>query len=519
VKHRARLIGVVGCAVIVLAASFGWRSRQKTRLHEQIADADRKIRDEQYIEALVSAQEAIANDDENADAHYYLALALYKQRVFGSAQTSIGRAVVLAPESPPVLKLQAAIEAAVEMARHAELGEQALRRDLPVLAAREFELAFNAVPSEHELGLRAAGLLTDRGETLTAIKLINRIESQGPDEEALSKLSVLRLKLRPALTREFVVSIAEGWNRLGESRTTDARVAFETAVESRTAVDGEEYNLTAPFAGLIACSALEANAPQTQEAVRRAVRAGLEIDLDLLSLDWWGPVRADSELLAYFEAAFGAQLARGLHAGAIDSSVEGVELLWLPGGIYAQGCAPNDRTCNEDEEATDEFRLDDFYMMSAEVSNAEYSRCVEKGQCEPPECEYGEPEAPVVCVSTAMATAFCTGHHMRLPTASEWEYAARAGRAVRFPWGDDLPTSERARYAARSPVEVRALPSGQSRWGLWNMAGNVWEIVTFGESFEIRGGGFRSRAADLRSSIRNAMSASGRDDIGFRCAR
>ena len=50
---------------------------------------------------------------------------------------------------------------------------------------------------------------------------------------------------------------------------------------------------------------------------------------------------------------------------------------------------------------------------------------------------------PVTCVSWSDAEAYAkwlsakTGHRYRLPSASEWEYAARAGNEAAQPWGQD----------------------------------------------------------------------------------
>ena len=111
------------------------------------------------------------------------------------------------------------------------------------------------------------------------------------------------------------------------------------------------------------------------------------------------------------------------------------------------------------------------------------------------------PRQPAVCVSRQEVTAYLawlrekTGKGYRLPTEAEWEYAARAGtRTVAF-WGDDLDhacgyanfADKASGYQAgeASPCAEAVRPDwtaevGSYRpnpWGLYDMAGNVQEMV------------------------------------------
>lgn len=88
-----------------------------------------------------------------------------------------------------------------------------------------------------------------------------------------------------------------------------------------------------------------------------------------------------------------------------------------------------------------------------------------------------------------------TGEHYRLPTESEWEYAARAGTTTAFHFGDEVTCKEvhfnslfpynEAKQKKRwflpkcSPMaqvlEVGLKPSND--WGLYDVHGNVWEFT------------------------------------------
>jgi formylglycine-generating enzyme required for sulfatase activity len=180
----------------------------------------------------------------------------------------------------------------------------------------------------------------------------------------------------------------------------------------------------------------------------------------------------------------------------------GPELALIPVGVYTQGNPEAKREFGEFtprqvciEQA---FGIGRFCVTAEEFqSYAEAS-----GHIWPDHLVRTEGRQPVTNVSREDATAYLawlseqTGQTYRLPTEAEWEYAARAGSATRYCFGDDLGCSEANtgsfQIIGRSVVGWRRFlpfcaPMNQAIdvglypaniWGLYDMHGNVWEFTS-----------------------------------------
>lgn len=120
-----------------------------------------------------------------------------------------------------------------------------------------------------------------------------------------------------------------------------------------------------------------------------------------------------------------------------------------------------------------------------------YERCVEANVCKPPResrsytrtAYYGNvefDEYPVIYVDWNMAKTYCEWRGGRLPTEAEWEKAARGEDGRTYPWGEGIDC-DKANYQSScigDTTKVGSYLEGVSPYGVYDMAGNVWEWVT-----------------------------------------
>ena len=211
----------------------------------------------------------------------------------------------------------------------------------------------------------------------------------------------------------------------------------------------------------------------------------------------------------------------------------------IPAGTFEMGSNEG----RADEKPVHRVTLPAFEMDVTEVTVRQYARCVDAGQCTPPDQREfstwagpGKDDHPVNYVDWNQAMAFCKWAGKRLPTEEEWEYAARGSANRTYPWGNDPPGDQlcwRRGESQAGTCVVGSYASGASPFGVLDMAGNVGEwtstqycdsyaaaktctnsLVTRGDSW------FYGDPSGVRSSERNRLVAEDRlYDVGFRCAR
>jgi sulfatase modifying factor 1 len=266
------------------------------------------------------------------------------------------------------------------------------------------------------------------------------------------------------------------------------------------------------FRHVVAWDRLDADRQNARSSPKVGNRRERRIVLPFSSPNWKFRIMSLSVIVAALTAV--------LHAAPGESSKanprDGLIYQWILPGSYFTGCLPGDRECYGLERHREKIVVaNGFWIGRTEVTQAAYKRVMNTA----PSFYKGE-DLPADRVGWTDATAYCSRIGMRLPTESEWEWAAYGGTAEMpkepvgsLAWCD--PNSNDTTH----PVATK-LPNG---FGLWDMLGNVWEWVQDagkepGEHI-LKGGSFYNSARDVRVSGRLSAPPDLRHrDIGFRCA-
>ncbi len=239
-----------------------------------------------------------------------------------------------------------------------------------------------------------------------------------------------------------------------------------------------------------------------------------------------------SQTLGLLFCILGLNIVPPVFAEPLESRQVAIEAgEFVMGDTYCADEQSNSDWCNDETPHT--VRLDSFLIDKYEVTNADYAKCFEAGECAPNALhedrpgEFNRPGQPVAFVTWQDAMTYCQWKGGRLPTEAEWERAAQGKNLGGAHFGK--------KYNQGAPRDGGELHANSN--GLFDMMGNVyeWTLDGYGPSSTegvqvnpkgaetakdkvIRGGSWNSPPHYLRVSDRVARSPELRySDVGFRC--
>ncbi len=398
---------------------------------------------------------------------------------------------------------------------------------------------------------------TAQSESVTRIAALNEAATAIAGQEmAVAAQAVAVVQRDEAVAEQATATVqiatSEAFNM---ARSTEAAKAEETAVAATATTQFEYAQATA--------TALSAPTAETTTS------------------------QSDTSTATPSIAAVMEQYAIDAQLNTIIREEDGVTMLYITGDTFMMGAGREDSAAGPDEKPQHEVTLDSFYIDQTEVTVRRYAKFLNslgsyRSSCDGGYCVFSGVETiytsllnnfstyearpsfettPVNQVSWAGASAYCDWVGARLPTESEWEYAARGLDGRIYPWGStpapnrdlvnyNLLDSDALDNLTFSPMaSVDAYPDGASPFGVLGMAGGAMEWVAdwysdtayenpapdgspYNENDSgervLRGGSWNDPASEIRTTsrfhLRPTIISPNFDaevywGVGFRCVR
>ena len=211
---------------------------------------------------------------------------------------------------------------------------------------------------------------------------------------------------------------------------------------------------------------------------------------------------------------------------------DGLTYVWIAPGTFTMGCSPGDSDCTPVETPAHQVTISKgFWIGRNEVTQGAWRKVMGSN----PSAVTGSDQLPVDGIRWEQADEYCRKIGMALPTAAEWEYAARGGtKTSRYGEVNDVAWYGGLHGNSDGKTHEVSTKAANS-FGLYDMLGNVaewtaswfedygqWAVTdppgpTEGTRKELRGGSYLNEVNLARSSGRSAAEPTYHVETGVRC--
>lgn len=237
----------------------------------------------------------------------------------------------------------------------------------------------------------------------------------------------------------------------------------------------------------------------------------------------------------------GAPAVNDPRVGTIKKNrMDGAEMVFVPAGPFTMGTDSGGAFKNADP--MHKVNLDGYWIYRYPVTNEQYTKFCRATNRIVADIKMGSssPNAPAIMVTWDDANAYAIWASALLPTEAQWEKAARGTDGRTYPWGNDWDTNKCVNgNKATHAMPVGSCRSGDSPYGVSDMAGNVWQWCNdyydadyyskspadnpqgpeSGTEHVIRGGSFTNNYSKWFTTFGRSSDIDGSStkDRGFRC--
>jgi formylglycine-generating enzyme required for sulfatase activity len=164
------------------------------------------------------------------------------------------------------------------------------------------------------------------------------------------------------------------------------------------------------------------------------------------------------------------------------------DMVLVPGSDFSFNVSANDDFIPNPDVSGNLVKIDSFLIDKYPVTNEQYNNFLIKTGYRPSDTtrylrhwdsgmmKEGQEQYPVVYLSYEDMQAYARWAQKRLPTEAEWQLAAQGTDKRKWPWGDEFHGTY-CNNAFGRPTPVDAFSKGVSPFGVFDMVGNVWQMM------------------------------------------